>query len=62
MFADYVKSNTVSGDPSHMKGAALARIVRGNIPVKNGVIHLIDRPLMVVASSIMSYLQVFLMF
>ncbi|KAK7083682.1 fatty acid synthase beta subunit fas1, partial [Halocaridina rubra] len=53
----YVKSNTVAGDVSHNKGTVIARIVKGNIPVKNGVVHLIDRPLMVVASSIMSYLQ-----
>ncbi|XP_066989543.1 fasciclin-1 isoform X4 [Macrobrachium rosenbergii] len=55
--AYYVKSNTVAGDTSHTKGYVLARIVKGNIPVKNGVVHLIDRPLMIVASSIISYLQ-----
>lgn len=53
----YVKSNTVAGDVSHDKGTMLARIVKGNIPVTNGVVHLIDRPLMVVASNIVSYLQ-----
>lgn len=55
--AYYVKSNTVAGDISHDKGTVIARVVRGNIPVKNGVVHLIDRPLMVVASNIVSYLQ-----
>lgn len=53
----YVKSHVVAGDQSHQKGTALARILIGNIPVTNGVVHLIDRPLMVVASSIISYLQ-----
>ncbi|XP_076044280.1 fasciclin 1 Fas1 domain-containing isoform X2 [Oratosquilla oratoria] len=53
----YVKSTTAYGDVSHNKGTVLARIIKANIPVKNGVVHLIDRPLMVVASSIMSYLQ-----
>ncbi|XP_068225212.1 fasciclin-1-like isoform X2 [Palaemon carinicauda] len=55
--AYYVESRTVSGDKSHTPGTVVARIVKGNIPVKNGVVHLIDRPLMVVASSIISYLQ-----
>ncbi|KAK3875408.1 hypothetical protein Pcinc_019720 [Petrolisthes cinctipes] len=53
----YVKSNIVAGDVSHEKGTAMARIPKGNIPVKNGVVHLIDRPLMIVASTIISYLQ-----
>nr|XP_045611021.1 fasciclin-1-like isoform X3 [Procambarus clarkii] len=53
----YVKSNTIASDISHNKGTVLARITKENIPVKNGVVHLIDRPLMVVASSIISYLQ-----
>ncbi|CAL4059847.1 unnamed protein product, partial [Meganyctiphanes norvegica] len=55
--AFYVKSNTKSGDNAHKTGTVLAKIVHGNIPVKNGVVHLIDRPLMVVAASIMSYLS-----
>lgn len=58
MFADYVSSSTLAGDTSHKKGTVLARIVKGNIPVKNGVVHLIDRPLMLVASNVISYLQV----
>ncbi|XP_050740112.1 fasciclin-1-like isoform X1 [Eriocheir sinensis] len=53
----YVKSNTLAADTSHVKGTVLARIVKANIPVKNGVVHLIDRPLMIVATNIISYLQ-----
>ena len=36
----------------------VARIVKGNIPVKNGVVHLIDKPLMIVARSLFEYLMV----
>ena len=56
--ADYVKSHTIASDLAHPKGTALARIVKANIPVANGVVHLIDRPLMTTADSIKSYLQV----
>lgn len=44
----YVQSYTLVGDSKHQAGAVQAEIVRANIPVKNGVIHLIQRPLMIV--------------
>ncbi|XP_045125590.1 fasciclin-1-like isoform X4 [Portunus trituberculatus] len=53
----YVKSRTIASDVAHMKGTALARIVKGNIPIKNGVAHLIDRPLMLVATNVLAILQ-----
>ncbi|XP_049869900.1 fasciclin-1 isoform X2 [Pectinophora gossypiella] len=53
----YVKSNTVAGDTKHSKGVVMADIVRANIPVKNGVVHLIQRPLMVVDTSIVDFLK-----
>ncbi|XP_073943159.1 fasciclin 1 Fas1 domain-containing isoform X2 [Choristoneura fumiferana] len=53
----YVKSNTVAGDAKHSRGVVLADIVRANIPVKNGVVHLIQRPLMVVDTSIIDFLK-----
>jgi hypothetical protein len=34
------------------------RIVRGNIPVQNGVVHLIDKPLMIVARTLYEYILV----
>uniref|UniRef100_A0A6A7G0T6 Fasciclin-1-like n=1 Tax=Hirondellea gigas TaxID=1518452 RepID=A0A6A7G0T6_9CRUS len=52
----YVTSNTVASDNRHQKGASVARLIKPNIPVANGVLHLIDRPLMTTAESIMSYL------
>ncbi|CAH2105724.1 unnamed protein product [Euphydryas editha] len=53
----YVKSNTVAGDAKHSRGVVLADIVRANIPVKNGVVHLIQRPLMVVDTTVIDFLK-----
>ncbi|CAK1546048.1 unnamed protein product [Leptosia nina] len=53
----YVKSNTVAGDAKHARGVVLAEIVRANIPVKNGVVHLIQRPLMVVDTTVVDFLK-----
>lgn len=53
-----MKSNTVAGDAKHARGVVLADIVRANIPVKNGVVHLIQRPLMVVDTSVIDFLKV----
>ena len=44
----FVKSYTVLGDSDHQKGEVFAEIVKANIPVTNGVVHLISRPLAVV--------------
>ena len=35
----------------------VSRIVKGNIPVQNGIVHLIDKPLMVVARSLYDYVM-----
>lgn len=53
-----MKSNTVVGDLKHSPGVVLAEIVRANIPVKNGVVHLIHRPLMVVDTTVKQFLEV----
>lgn len=57
-FAAYVKSNTVVGDSKHSTGVVMAEIVRANIPVKNGVVHLIHRPLMIVDTTVIQFLEV----
>jgi len=53
-----VRSNTVVGDRAHPRGMVVSRIVRGDIPVANGVVHLIDKPLMIVAKSLYEYITV----
>lgn len=58
IFPDYVKSHTLLGDGKHTPGVVLAEIVKPNIPVKNGVIHLIQKPLMVVDSTVKDLLEV----
>jgi hypothetical protein len=58
---DYVKSNTIVGDPNHTEGVVLAEIVKANIPVRNGVVHLINRPLMVVDTTVKQFLEVSLL-
>ncbi|BES97562.1 Fasciclin domain [Nesidiocoris tenuis] len=53
----YVKSHTIVGDSNHPEGVVLAEIVKANIPVKNGVVHLIHRPLMVVDTTVTQFLE-----
>ncbi|XP_043070746.1 fasciclin-1 isoform X5 [Drosophila grimshawi] len=55
----HVKSNTIIGDAKHPQGVVLAEIVRANIPVKNGVVHLIHRPLMIIDTTVTQFLQSF---
>lgn len=56
-YSAYVKSNTIVGD-SHSTQVVIAEIVKANIPVKNGVVHFIHQPLMVVDTTIQEYLEV----
>ncbi|XP_073982724.1 fasciclin 1 Fas1 domain-containing isoform X3 [Rhodnius prolixus] len=53
----YVKSHTIVGDSLHPTGVVLAEIVKANIPVSNGVVHLIHRPLMVVDTTVTQFLE-----
>nr|XP_043068423.1 fasciclin-1 [Drosophila bipectinata] len=55
----YVKSNTIVGDSKHREGVVLAEIVKANIPVRNGVVHLIHRPLMIIDTTVTQFLQSF---
>ncbi|KAL0123450.1 hypothetical protein PUN28_005752 [Cardiocondyla obscurior] len=55
----YVQSDTQVGDANHPAGVVLAEIVKANIPVRNGVVHLIQRPLMVVDSTVKDFLESF---
>ena len=53
----YVKSNTVTGSRNHPREHVLAEIVKANIPVANGIVHLINRPLIIIASNLWEYLD-----
>ncbi|XP_016840749.1 fasciclin-1 isoform X3 [Nasonia vitripennis] len=53
----YVKSDTLLGDSQHPSASVLAEIVKPNIPVKNGVVHLIQNPLMVVDTTVQEFIQ-----
>ncbi|XP_064471174.1 fasciclin-1-like isoform X2 [Ornithodoros turicata] len=53
----FAQSNTMSTDPQRQKGVVLAKIVKPNICVKNGVVHLIEKPLMVVDTAILDLLE-----
>lgn len=57
-----VKSNTLQGSSNFAAGVVLAEIVKANIPVKNGVVHLIQRPLMVVDTNVTTFLEVRFLF
>ena len=57
IFTDEVTSTTVMGDRNHPREKVKANVVRANIPVANGVVHLIDKPLIIVASPLWDYLQ-----
>ncbi|XP_025830655.1 fasciclin-1-like [Agrilus planipennis] len=43
----FVKANTVVGNSKHPIGEMIVEVVKPNIPVRNGVVHLIKRPLVV---------------
>lgn len=53
----FAQSTTTSTERQRQKGVVLSKIVKPNIPVKNGVVHLIEKPLMVVDTSIKDFLQ-----
>ncbi|XP_037891845.1 fasciclin-1 isoform X3 [Glossina fuscipes] len=53
----YVKSNTLVGDSKHSTGVVLAQVLKANIPVSNGVVHLIHRPLMIVDTTVKQFLE-----
>ncbi len=56
--AVYVQSNTLVGDFHHPRGVVVAQVVKANIPVRNGVVHLIDKPLIVIDIDIVNFLKV----
>jgi hypothetical protein len=59
-FLGIVKSDTknTDGRTFHLKGVVQAEVVVANIPVKNGVVHLINKPLVVIHQTVYDYLAV----
>lgn len=53
----YIQTNTVKNDAAHPAGKVLSRLTLANIPVKNGVIHIIDKPLMLMDMSVRDFLK-----
>lgn len=53
----YVQSNTIKNDAVHKAGRVLSRMILANIPIKNGVMHIIEKPLMLMDMSIRDFLR-----
>uniref|UniRef100_T1IHN2 FAS1 domain-containing protein n=1 Tax=Strigamia maritima TaxID=126957 RepID=T1IHN2_STRMM len=54
----YVQSNTKLGDFNTLKlGVVVAKILRANVPIKNGVVHIIDRPLVAIEQNVMEIIE-----
>ena len=54
----YVRSDINLGNRNHVRHAIVqAEIVRRNIPVSNGVVHLIGKPLVKTASDLWGFLK-----
>ncbi|XP_036141250.1 fasciclin-1-like isoform X2 [Monomorium pharaonis] len=53
----YVQSDTLVGDHFHPRGRVITKIIRPNIPVRNGVVHLIQRPLMIIDITVKDFLE-----
>jgi hypothetical protein len=60
LLSGVVRSDTRSsdGDALHRKGVVQTEVVRGNIPVSNGVVHLISKPLVLIDLTVYKTLQV----
>lgn len=41
----YIRSNTIFGDSNHQKGELWSKVIKGNVPVQNGIVHFIEKPL-----------------
>jgi len=52
-----VQSQTMTGNRNHLRGKVVANIIKANIPVQNGVVHLIDQPLVILAKSVWEMLD-----
>ena len=53
-----VESKTMKGTKQHKRGTVEANIIKANIPVQNGIVHLIDKPLVIMANTLYEHLCV----
>ncbi|XP_050541767.1 fasciclin-1 isoform X2 [Daktulosphaira vitifoliae] len=53
----YVSSDTIFGGGSYPTGAVTAEIIKANIPIENGVVHLISKPLMLVDKTVKQFVE-----
>ncbi|KAH9387563.1 fatty acid synthase beta subunit fas1 [Tyrophagus putrescentiae] len=53
----FIQTNTVKNDKAHHLGKVLSRLSFANIPVRNGIIHIIDKPLMLMDLSVRDFLH-----
>ncbi|XP_067144605.1 fasciclin-1 isoform X1 [Centruroides vittatus] len=53
----YIQSNTIQSDYTHRKGVVYSKILHANIPVANGVVHIIEVPLMIIEKTIWQILE-----
>lgn len=51
----YVRSKTILGDSNHPQLEVTSEIIKANIPVANGVVHFINRPLMVIERTLKKF-------
>lgn len=51
-----MESKTMTGTKQHRRGTVEANIVKANIPVQNGIVHLIDKPLVIMANTLYEHL------
>ena len=52
-----VESHTVKGNRHHTRQKVIANVVKANIPVSNGIVHFIDKPLVIVKNPLLDYLK-----
>ena len=52
-----VESQTVVGTKQHGRGTVEAEVLLSDIPVQNGVVHLISKPLVIMASTLWEHLD-----
>jgi uncharacterized surface protein with fasciclin (FAS1) repeats len=56
-FQLYAHSNNPFHSPTYPSGVVVSRIIYPNIPVKNGVVHIIEGPLVLITKNLLEFIQ-----